>query len=55
MALLCSGIDSDIIKVIGRWCSNKILRYLHVQAEPLMRNFSRVMFTHGKYSFLLHQ
>ena len=30
MALLCPGSDSDIIKIIGHWQSDKMLRYLHV-------------------------
>ena len=30
IALLRSGVDRDIIKLIGRWCINKILRYLYV-------------------------
>jgi hypothetical protein len=34
MALLNGGVDTDIIRLIGRWRSDKMLRYLHVQAEP---------------------
>ena len=45
MALLCSGIDTDIIRLIGRWRSDEMLRYLHLQAEPLMRGFSKRMVT----------
>ena len=26
---------------------NEILRYLHVQDEPIMRNFSKLMISHG--------
>ena len=52
MALLCTGINIKTIKLIGRWCINEILRYLHVQAKPIMRNFSSLMMSHGKYSFL---
>ena len=52
MALLCSGIDTDIIRLIGRWCSDEMLRYLHLQAEPLMRGFSKRMVTPGNYSML---
>ena len=52
MALLCSGIDTDIIRLIGRWRSDKMLRYLHLQAEPLMRGFFKRMVTHGNYSML---
>ena len=41
MALLCSGVDKDIINLIGSWRSNEMMRYLHVQAEPIMRNLSK--------------
>ena len=30
MALLCSGIDTDINQLIGRWRSDEMLRYLHL-------------------------
>ena len=53
--LLYVGIYSNITKLIGRWHKDEILMYLHMQAEPLMRNFSRIMITHGNYSFLPHQ
>ena len=52
MALLCSGINKDIIRLIGRWRSDEMLRYLHLQAEPLMQGFSKQMVTHGNYSML---
>ena len=35
-ALLLAKIDPDVIRLIGRWRSNEMLRYLHVQAAPLM-------------------
>ena len=52
--ILYSGVDSKIINLIGRWRSNKMLRYLHVQVEPLMRKFSQIMLMHGHYPFLPH-
>ena len=52
MALLCSGINTDIIRLIGRWRSDEMLRYLHLQAELIMRGFSKRMVTHGNYSML---
>ena len=52
MALLCSGVDNDIIILIGRWRNDKILRYLHVQAEPIMRNFSKFMICYDNYNLL---
>ena len=52
MALLCAQVDSDIIRLIGRWRSDEMLRYLHVQAEPVMRHFASRMLNHG--TFVLH-
>ena len=52
MALLYSLVDSDIINLIGCWHSNKMLTYLHLQAEPLIRNSLRIMLTHDNYSFM---
>ena len=52
MTLLYLGVGSNIIKLIGRWRSDYIIRYIQVQAEPLMRNFSRLMIMHVNYYFL---
>ena len=52
MALLCSGNDTDIIRLICHWRSDKMLCYLHLQAESLMQGFSKQMVTHGNYSML---
>jgi len=41
MALLCAGIDANITQLIGPWNSDAMLRYLTVQAEPVMQNFSQ--------------
>ena len=54
MALLCSGVDTDIISLIGRWRSDEMLRYLHVQAEPIMNNYSKLMIRHGNYNLVPH-
>ena len=54
MALLCSGVDHDIIKIIGFCRSEEMMRYLHVQAQPIMRNFSKLMISHGNYNLLPH-
>ncbi|EJK56394.1 hypothetical protein THAOC_23722 [Thalassiosira oceanica] len=35
MAMLCDGLDTDHIKLFGRWRSDELLTYLHVQAEPI--------------------
>jgi hypothetical protein len=52
MALLCAQVDTDVIRLIGRWRSDEMLRYLHVQAMPLMANFARAMATHGAFTLL---
>ena len=47
IALLYSGVDTDIISLIGCWRSDEMLRYLHVQADTIMRNYSKLMIIHG--------
>lgn len=45
MALLVSGIDTDIIQLLGRWRSDEMFRYLHLTAEPITRNLAARMLT----------
>jgi hypothetical protein len=52
MALLCAHVDHDTIRLVGRWRSDEMLRYLHVQAQPVMHDFSRRMVTGGHYSLI---
>ena len=52
MALLCAKVDTDIIKLVGRWRSDEMLRYLHLQAYPLMRNLAPAMASHGSFTLL---
>ena len=52
MALLAAKVDTDMIRLVGRWRSDEMLRYLHVQAEPTMRDYSSRMVQHG--TFVLH-
>ena len=54
MALLCSGVGTNIISLIGSWRSDKMLRYLHLQAEPIMRNYSKLIINHSNYNLLPH-
>jgi hypothetical protein len=51
MALLCAHVDSDTIRLLGRWRSDEMLRYLHVQAQPVMSQFAQKMLAGGRYSF----
>jgi hypothetical protein len=52
LALLCGKIDHTTIRMLGPWHSDAMMRYLHLQAKPLMREFAPTMFNHGSFSFL---
>lgn len=52
MALLSGRVDSDTIKLLGRWHSDSMMRYLHQEAQPIMKNLARTMFNEGTYNFL---
>ena len=52
MALLLAGVDPDKIRIIGRWRSDAMFRYLHAHAEPLVRDNARLMFSGGHYTLL---
>jgi hypothetical protein len=52
MALLCADVDSSRIRLLGRWRSNEMLRYLHVQALPVVAPLARQMLQHGFFTFL---
>jgi hypothetical protein len=51
MAMLCARIDTDTIQLIGRWRSDAMLRYLHLQAIPHMRSVAPAMIAHGNFTF----
>jgi hypothetical protein len=47
MALLCGRVDTSIIHLVGRWRSDVMLRYLHLQAGALTNNLSSTMLRAG--------
>jgi hypothetical protein len=51
-ALLLADVDPNIIRLIGRWRSDEMLRYLHVQAAPLMQHYAKKMLQGGVYTLL---
>ena len=51
MALLCAQIDTDLIQLVGRWRSDSMLRYLHVQAAPIMSPLASAMTQGGDFTF----
>jgi hypothetical protein len=55
MALLCAQVDPDVIKLLGRWQSDQMLRYLHLQAYPQMHTFSRLMLQGGNFQHICPQ
>jgi len=54
-ALLCSNVDTDIIRLLGRWRSDEMLRYLHLQASPLMSDFAKRMLGGGNFTLIPNQ
>jgi hypothetical protein len=50
-ALLYTGIDTDVIQLLGRWKSDAMLRYLRVAALAHTSNLSQQMLTAGTYTF----
>ena len=52
MALMCADQPKDTIKLVGRWQSDPVIRYLHQDAQPIVKNLASKMFRHGTYNFL---
>jgi hypothetical protein len=52
MALLSEHVDTDVIRLIGRWRSDEMLRYLHVQCPSLMKGYSALMLRGGNYALI---
>jgi hypothetical protein len=50
-ALLCAGIDPDVIQLLGRWKSDAMLRYLRVAAHAHSAPLAQRMLDAGAYSF----
>ena len=55
MALLCAFVEYDRIRLIGRWHSDEMLRYLHLQAQLFMRGLAQKMLNGGRYTLILRQ
>ena len=54
MALLCADVDANVIKLLGRWRSDEMLRYLHLQSYPKMRNMAVLMSSGGRFTNTFH-
>jgi hypothetical protein len=51
MALLHGKVDLSNIWMMGRWHCDAMMRYLDVQAQPILGNYAARMFNEGTYSF----
>ena len=49
MALLCAGVGAERIRLVGRWRSDELYRYLHVQAPQIMTGLSAAMLRGGNF------
>ena len=49
MAMRCAGIDRDRMRLVGRWRSDELFRYLHVQAQPVMTGIAAAMLSGGSF------
>jgi hypothetical protein len=52
IALMCCSNNHTTIHMLGRLSINVMLQYLHLQAKPLMHQFTVTIFNHGTYSSL---
>ena len=52
MALLSARVDTDVIRLLGRWRSDEMLRYLHVQSFPLVAPLASQMLRQGTYTLI---
>jgi hypothetical protein len=52
MALLNRKVDHDRIRLLGRWQSDAMLRYLHVQAHDIMSDYSSLMLQGGDFTLI---
>ena len=52
MALLMAQVDPDTIRLVGRWRSNKMIRYLHTKANSFTEGLVAKMFEHDAYALI---
>jgi hypothetical protein len=51
MAMFFGKIDMNNIRLMGRWYSDAMMRYLHGQAQPIVGRFAEVMYNNRAYTF----
>ena len=52
MALLMARVNTDMIRLVGRWRSNAMLLYLHTTAQTFTEGIASHMVQHGDYALI---
>ena len=52
MALLMACVNTDMIRLVGRWRSDVMLRYLHTTAQTFTEGLASRMVQHGDYALI---
>ena len=52
MDLLMARVDTDMIRLVGRWRSDVMMRYLHTAAHTFTEGLSSLMVQHGDYALI---
>ena len=52
MDILMVRVDPYTIRMVGRWRSDTILRYLHTTANSFTEGLLAKMFKHGTYALI---
>ena len=55
MGLLTESVDSDMIRLIGRWQSDTMLRYLHTTSKRFTDGLAVHLFEYGDYALILSE
>lgn len=54
-ALLCAGVTSDIVKLLGHWRSDSVDIYTRTSTHTLTEHYATKMFDAGEYKFSSYQ
>ena len=52
MALLMARVHTYTICLVGRWCRDVMLRYLHTTAQRFTEGLASRMVQHGDYALI---
>jgi hypothetical protein len=52
MVMVFGWIELDTIWMMGKWHSDAMMSYLHIQAQPIINNYAARMYNRGTCVFL---